>query len=387
MVQLAVARRLVAVTRVPSLALTRILWYFALTRLTLFIVAAIATRFPTRAPPPPEVYLPKNLAGWVRWDAGWYLSVVERGYWFDPQGQSNVAFFPLFPLLIKGVAFLVGPPVVAGLIVANVAALGAVVAFWAWVRAEAGPEAAESAVRWLLVFPFSFFFHSIYGESVFFLLVALAFLAAGRQRWPAAGLCGGFAAATRPIGILLFPAFAWGLWRAWRDGRKPGVVEALSVLLVPAGLGAYVVYLWAEFGSPLAFWHAHAVGWGVLQLHENLAWYWRDVHSIFTRGPRIHTPAHLLDTLRIVLPLVFIGLTIQVFRRLGPVPGLYTGLAVLVSILFAPESVGRELLTAIPAFAAAGMMDRSSTGEGVRMLSMGLLLIFLFAFVRGRFVG
>ncbi len=386
MVWIALARRLVAVTRVQSPALARILWYFALTRLTLFIVAASAMRFQGRARPPAEVYLPKNLAGWVQWDAWWYLSVVERGYWFDPQGQSNVAFFPLFPLLIKGVAFLVGSPVVAGLVVANVAALGAVIAFWAWVRAEAGAEAAESAVRWLLVFPFSFFFHSIYGESLFFLLTTLAFLAVGRQRWSAAGLWGGLAAATRPMGIVLFPALAWGLWRAWRHGRKPGVVEALSVLLIPAGLGAYIVYLWAAFGSPLAFWHAHVVGWGV-ELPGNLAWYWHDLHLIFTRGPRIRADAQLLDTLRILLPLAFIGLTIQVFRRLGPVPGLYTGLAVLVSILFAPDSVGRELLTAIPAFAAAGMMDRTSRGEAVRMLSMGLLLIFLFAFVRGRFVG
>ena len=148
-------------------ALIRVVSAFLLTRMVLYVTGAIAIRMlPPNSALPAEAFLGKNfsLVGLVRWDAGWYLSIAERGYWFDPQRSSNVAFFPLFPLLIKVVALLTGNVVVAGLLVANVAALGATVALWRWVRAEAGPAAAESSVLWRLVYPFSFFLHSIYAE-------------------------------------------------------------------------------------------------------------------------------------------------------------------------------------------------------------------------------
>jgi hypothetical protein len=371
-------------------ALARTLGYFALTRLTLFIIAACAIRIvPAGIQPPTEAYLGKNLsvATWVRWDAWWYLSVVERGYWFDPQGKSNVAFFPLFPLTIEGLTALIGNHVVAGLLIANAAALAATVAFWVWLRREAGPVAAERATLWLLVFPFSFFFHTIYAESLYFLLVTLGFIAAGRGNWPLAGLWGGLAAATRPMGVLLFPAFAWALFVDWRAGLRIPPGRVLALLLVPAGLGAYAVYLAATFGNPLAFWEAHAAGWNV-RFQWNLAGYWRETYWILTRGPRIQAYTQLLDSLRIVLPLVFVLLTIVVFRRLSPVAGLYTAATVAVGILFAPESVGREFLAAVPAFAAAGLVDRGgSLAEGLRMLSFGLAVVFLFAFATAHFVG
>jgi hypothetical protein len=371
-------------------ALVRALGYLAFTRLTLFIIAACAIRIvPAGIQPPTEVYLGRNLsvATWVRWDAWWYLSVVERGYWFDPHGKSNVAFFPVFPLAIKGLTAVIGNQVVAGLLLANVAAVAATAALWFWVRAEAGPVAAERSTLWLLVYPFSFFFHTIYAEGLFFLLVTLAFLAARRGRWPLAGVLGGLAAATRPMGVLLFPAFAWELARAWRAGRPVRGVDIVGLALVPAGLGAYALYLGLAFGNPMAFWDAHAAGWSV-RFHWDLAGYWRETYWILTRGPRIQAYTQLLDSLRIMLPLAFVLLTIVVFRRLGTGAGLYTAGAVAVGIFFAPESVGREFLAAVPAFAAAGLLDRGgSLAEGLRMLSFGLAVVFLFAFATAHFVG
>ncbi|HEV8310974.1 MAG TPA: mannosyltransferase family protein [Methylomirabilota bacterium] len=386
---LATARAWVTATA-DRLGLCRSLGYFALTRLSLFIVAACAIRIvPAGIQSPTEVYLGQSLsiATWVRWDSWWYLNVVERGYWFDPTGKSNVAFFPLFPLTIKALTAVTGNQVVAGLLIANLAAVGGVIAFWVWVRDQAGPVAAERAVLWLLVFPFSFFFHSIYAESLFFLLATLAFIAAGRKRWPLAGLWGGLAAATRPMGVLLFPAFAWPLYRRWRAGHDVEMKDVLGVCLVPAGLAAYAVYLWLAFGNPLAFWDAHANGWNV-RFHWDLAGYWRETYWILTRGPRIQAYTRLLDSLRVVLPLVFIALTVKVFHRLGSTAGIYTAATVFVGVLFAPESVGRELLAAVPAFAAAGIADRDgSLAEGLRLLSFGLLVVFLFAFATAHFVG
>src|SRR5207249_952632 len=96
-------------------ALGRIVGYFVVTRLALFIVAACAIRL---LPAPNhvriEAYLGRNpsLTTWVRWDAWWYVSVIERGYWFDSEGQSNVAFLPVFPLLMRLVMTVVDNAVV-----------------------------------------------------------------------------------------------------------------------------------------------------------------------------------------------------------------------------------------------------------------------------------
>jgi mannosyltransferase PIG-V len=360
------------------------------TRFMLYVTGALATRMlGSRAGSQTEGFLGRNpsLVSWVRWDAAWYLSVAEHGYSFDPVGPSNVAFFPLLPLLIKGVATLTDNVVVAGLLVTNLAALGAILALWRWVRVEAGPGAAERAVLWLLVYPFSFFLHSIYAESLFFLLATLALDASARRRRLAAGLWGGLAAATRPMGVFLSPALAWGLWRDWRTDQRLHPRDAIAVFLPAAGLGAYAGYLWVAVGDPLAFWTAHVAGWHV-ELQWMTAKYWSDTCGIVTRLVRIHNYTLLLEAMRVLLPVVFIALTVQVFRRLGGVPGIYATLAVAVGVFFAPESVGREFLAVTPAFAVLGLTGpRGMLGEALRFLSLGLLLLTAFVFSTGRFIG
>jgi mannosyltransferase PIG-V len=371
-------------------ALSRVLVAFLLTRLILYITAAIAIRLlPSHPGTRAAAHLGKNLslAAWARWDAGWYLSIAERGYWFDPKGASSVAFFPLLPLSMKGLGTLTGNYAAAGLLIANLAALGAVLALWRWVRAEAGLAAAERATLWLLVYPFSFYFHSIYAESLFFLLVTLTFHASAQGQRLAAGIWAGLAAATRPMGALLTPALAWGLWRDWRAGRPARGRDAIAVLLPVAGLGAYMAYLWAAFGDPLVFWKAHVVGWHV-QLQWTEAMYWRETLETLIRPTRMRSYTDLLQLIRVLLPVVFVALTVQVFRRLGAVPGIYTALSVVVAVGFAPQSVGREFLAAVPAFAVLGLVGpRGMLGETLRLCSLGLLIVFVFAFVTGHFVG
>jgi Gpi18-like mannosyltransferase len=42
------------------------------------------------------------------WDSAWYLDIAQRGYVFRDDAQSSVAFFPLYPLLIRAAASLFG---------------------------------------------------------------------------------------------------------------------------------------------------------------------------------------------------------------------------------------------------------------------------------------
>ena len=38
------------------------------------------------------------------WDSGWYFDIARQGYYFNPNGESSIAFFPLYPLLMRAVA-------------------------------------------------------------------------------------------------------------------------------------------------------------------------------------------------------------------------------------------------------------------------------------------
>lgn len=61
---------------------------------------------------------------WARWDSEWILSVVTGGYHTMPisdgslqHGLANWGFFPLYPLLVRLLAGIIGEPVLAGIVV------------------------------------------------------------------------------------------------------------------------------------------------------------------------------------------------------------------------------------------------------------------------------
>jgi len=295
-----------------------------------------------------------------------------------------VAFLPAFPGLVKLCSPIFPDTIVAGLIVANVTAAAALVAFWSWVRDRAGLAAAERAVVWLLVFPFSFFFHSIYAEGLFFLACTLALREADRQRWLNAGCWACLAALTRPMGIMLVPAFAWQLVRNWRAGRRPAL-EAVAVLLPVLALGVYATHLWVTFGSPFTAWQAHEVGWNVSP-SWSFAAYLRDTYS-----RALHREAfsmQVFEALQILLIAPLTALTFRAWRRLGPAAGMYAALTAGLVLLFATDSLGREMLAVAPVFAAAGTWQPPRwLLVSLRVLLFALLCLFASAFVQGRYLG
>ena len=372
-------------------ALLHVLGYFLLTRVVGFVAVAAAgraVRTPAGASMPLRFGKNVALGSLLRWDATWYLAIAEGGYWLDPGGQSSVAFFPGFPLAVRALMTLGLSLPAAGLVAANLAALLGVIAFQAWVSRIASPMVAERASLWLLVFPFGFFLHTAYAESLFFLLVVLALDAAGRGAGWQAGLWGAVAATVRPYGVVLAPALLWGvLAGARREARRATAAELAAVCLPVGGLVLYLGYLTLAFGSPLVLWQAHAEGWGVGGPDE-LAGHWRGLGRVLSSPGRIHGFQHVLEWLHVGLPLVFVGLIVVAWRRLGPVPGLYALLVCAIGVALAPGSIGRELLAAVPAFAAAGFWPGSGRwAEALRVSSFGLLLLLLVAFASGHFVG
>lgn len=240
---------------------------FGLTRLGVGLVAYFAAPNIVDSAAPSYHARPDNVLLDVfgsRWDTGFYLSIADEGYKVQGEALPSVAFFPLLPLLIRAVTSVTGDSLVAGLIVANAALLGATMLFYRLVEEEWGASVADRAVWYLLIFPTAFFGSAIYSESLFLFLAVGALYLARKGYWESAAMLGFLAALTRLVGILVAPMLLVEWWTQRRH-REQDARPPLWALAAPAtaslGTVAYMFYLWRLFGNPLAFAHASSA-WG-----------------------------------------------------------------------------------------------------------------------------
>jgi hypothetical protein len=187
-----------------------------------------------------------------RQDAQWFLRLATAGY---ARSDHSAAFFPVYPLSIRLVDLVPGiGPLGAGLLVANVAAFGALLLLHALTRLELGDVAARRAVLFTALFPTAFFLYAPYTESSFLLASIAAFWFARRDRWGWAAVAGAVAAATRSVGIVLVLAL-WveALAQFRRDGRPllPRIAAAASVALGPALYAGWWAWRYHDLWAPL----------------------------------------------------------------------------------------------------------------------------------------
>lgn len=219
--------------------------------------------------------LGSSLSLWARWDSVWYLEIADDGY---SGNRYQAAFFPLYPMLVRALALPLGgfqiteaSLLVAALAISLGALLAALYLLGRLVEVELGPRLVTPTLMLVAFFPMAFFLNAAYSESLFLLLSVGSFYFARTGRWAWAGVFGALAAATRSAGVLLiFPLailYLWGpsngrgreeeprrrsLLERLRP-RQPIRANALWLGLVPAGLGAYVLYLADRFDEPLRF--------------------------------------------------------------------------------------------------------------------------------------
>ena len=88
------------------------------------------------------------LAVWGRWDAVHYIDIATNGY----QG-TDMAFFPLYPLLIKIVGGLAGNHLIAGLLISNAAFFFGLLYLYKLVEHEYDRSVARRAIFYVSIFP------------------------------------------------------------------------------------------------------------------------------------------------------------------------------------------------------------------------------------------
>ena len=306
----------------------------------------------------------------ARWDAVWYLSIAHSGY---GHAAGPTAFFPLYPLLVRGGAELGGGSpgalLVASYVVSLGALLGALVLLYRLVALELGRQAARTTLLLLCVFPGSLFFGAPYSESVFLLASVAAFYAARTGHFAWAGLAGGAAAATRSAGVLLLLPLALMYVigpRPHRPGESPPYAlrpDAAWLALVPLGLAAYVGWLAHAHGDGLAFldvqhvWYRHFAGplggaWqGAVAAFEGARQLLSGAREpvYFTKAGGDPFQVAGMNLMLFAFLVLAVAACVGALRRLPLAYGAYAAAALLLPLSF---PVGPQPLMSLPRFMA-----------------------------------
>ncbi|MGZ4482522.1 MAG: mannosyltransferase family protein [Gaiellales bacterium] len=186
------------------------------------------------------------------WDSVYYIRIAHDGY----HAGRTVAFFPFYPLLIRGFEAVTGlGDAIASLAVANVALLVAMVGLYVLARDRWSEEHARRGLLYLILSPYACLLVLAYSEGVFLALVAWLFVFSDRRRDALAIPLGIAAGLTRVNGMVLVLPLALV---AWRRRTVSSWLLAVSPVL---GLVLHAAWLQHAVGDPLAFVHAQS-RWG-----------------------------------------------------------------------------------------------------------------------------
>lgn len=173
---------------------------------------------------------------WDRWDTHWYKLIAAQGYSPD---NGTLAFFPLYPVLIRAVRGLTGDEggTPSALALSNLALVAALILLYRLTCELYGPTTARATLFFLLSFPTAFFLFAGYTESLFLVWAIAALLLARHGHWGWAGFATALAGLTRMpgMGLLLPLGFAFG--RDWRQGRVHWSEGATMLAAASPGIG------------------------------------------------------------------------------------------------------------------------------------------------------
>jgi len=326
---------------------------------------------------------------WSNFDGEHYLSIAQNGY-----QPLTYFFFPFYPLLISFIGQLMGGSLntfnIAGQLISNMTFIVAMFGLWKIVRIDHKRKVAINTLILLVLFPTSYYFASVYTESLFLALAVWSFYAARQKKWFYAGLLGGLASATRIIGLALIPALLIEYWQYTKP--KKYKKEVLLLLLIPLGLLVYMVYLYRVTGDPLEFFNTVSI-FGEQRSSSLILFpqvFYRYIFKILPNLNYSYFPVVFTTWLEFITAGLFLTLSVVAFKKLRLSYALYMAVSYLVPTLAGSfSSMPRYILIIFPGFLLFSLWftKRSRIVRTVILLGSTItLLISTILFTRGFWV-
>lgn len=304
---------------------------------------------------------------YVRFDAGWYFGIASRGYAegpdFDPSRQSEIAFFPGLPLLMRAVGILFDLDLwTAGIVVVAAAFLWALTYVYRLARLDLDPDAARASLAFLAFYPFATCYNAILTEAVFLLAAAATFYHFRRHEYFKAGAFGLFVGLLRPNGFLV--AVPLGLIALLPFARSRGLLPGadteertwsrlslqLAVAALPVvGMLTYAAYVQTLTGDPFSFVAAQQA-WGrrtavLFEVIDNRT------DLIASQGVAAYARAYAVEIMEGSAALFALGAVWPIVRRFGLAYGVFVAMAVLPPLIsMGTVSLGRYTAPLFPIF-------------------------------------
>jgi hypothetical protein len=317
------------------------------------------------------------------WDSHYYIEIAQN--WYSNQGaaQNLVAFFPLYPTLIRLTTVNFEFINLSALLVSNVSSVFAVMYLFKLSKIDYDDNAAAKAVVYLCVFPTAFFLSIIYTESLFLAVTIASFYYARKQNWPAAGVLGALSALTRIGGLVLLPALLVEYlqqknWKLQNINKK--------MLWVSLPLIGFLVYLGVNYqatGNFFAFIDVERIKW-----HQS-------INPLMGLQQALQTSIAGVFPLNIqaMAQLIFavgglVAVVAGVKYKLRPSLNVYMLLTWLLAVSTSFwNSIPRYMLMLFPMFILLGFLARSKKTEYLLItLSFIVMCVFTVLFAMGYFV-
>lgn len=203
---------------------------------------------------------------WKCLDSRHYLDIARD--WYLSEGEHDrlvqLVFLPGYPVAVRLLTLVTGDYLVSGFLVSVCCFAAGGCVFYRLLRLDMEHRAALRGVKYLCLAPGAFFFAAPMSESLFFLLCVSCLYLARRGRWLCGCLCGALAAFTRSVGLSLLVPLVMELVRAYVNrslSPRRRAAAAASLLLVPAGFGAYLFINYLVSGDPFRFMYYQREHW------------------------------------------------------------------------------------------------------------------------------
>lgn len=309
----------------------------------------------------------------ANWDGAYYLSIAQFGY----KEQSHYAFFPLYPLLIRGLNQITQNYLAAALIISAVCSFLGLQLLYKLIRLDFDKKLAEKTIISIIFFPTSFYFLTAYSESLFFFLVVITFYFLRTKKILLATLMTILASATRITGLALSLALMTEIYLTSGFNRKNWFV-----LLSPLGFAAYCLFLQDQISDPLYFLTAQ-LHWQ-RQISIPFLNFWDTLKSLTTPGFIQTNFNSILDLLFAIFGL---GLALRSFRFLPISISVYAFISILIPLLTSTlMSMPRFLLPIFPIFILISQIKNKYWTLGYQIISLMLLSIFTVLFINGHWL-
>ncbi len=351
-------------------------------------------------------------------DTPHYLKIAQ--HWYAPSGADAkyIVFYPLYPICIALVNFVVSKfaaggllvsqfiglnptnPIfttlqnlstesyfISGLIISNLCLIIACYYLYRLVYLDYEEAKARRAVIFLLLYPFSVFLIGIFTESLFIMLSVMIFYYMRQQKWMITGFLGFLASMTRTQGILLMipVLYEYALVNKLFIGFRfnaPKFIEFfkklkpdfLFVLLMPLGYGVYLLINQIMQGDWFAFYkHITVEPWW-----QGQDWIGNNLYQHYDMSQQYFSLGLIIYKVQIVEFFIFCGLVVYGLWKKVRTSYMAYMLAYLMVTYTSSWMISgpRYMMSDIPLYIVLAVASGKRNIQAALLILLGLLCVF-----------